>query len=224
MKEITWLGHAAFKVEIDKLTIFIDPWITGNPVSPVKNVKDISKADLVLVSHDHEDHGFADAVNICKNTGATFVGVVELAEGKAGQKGVKRISSGNIGGQITVDNIEIFFTPALHSCDVGTPCGFVVKAPSLTIYHSGDTAFFSDMEWIAKAYDIDVALLPIGGGYTMGPKEAAWAVQKIRPKIVIPCHYNTFPFLEQDPLVFKRLVADKSKVEILKPGESLVVE
>lgn len=224
MKKITFLGHAAFKVEIEELTIYFDPWITGNPVSPIKNVREISKADLVLVSHDHEDHGFADAVSICKNTGATFVGLVELAEGKAVQQGVKKVASGNIGGEITLDNIKVFFTPALHSCDVGTPCGFVVQAHGLTVYHAGDTAFFSDMEWIAKAYDINVAILPIGYGYTMGPKEAAWAVEKLRPTRVIPCHYDTFPFLKQNPLVFKRLVADKSKVEILKPGESLIIK
>ncbi len=221
-KEITWLGHAAFKAEIGENVIFFDPWISGNPMCPIKDVKEIEKATLVLVSHDHSDHGFDDAVKICKNTGATFVGVFELAQ-EAKKRGVEKIVGGNISGEVKVDDITIFFTPALHSSSIGVPCGFVVRTPELTIYHAGDTGFFSEMEDISKLYEIDVAILPIGSTYTMGPKEAALAVEKLKPKIVIPCHYNTFPQIKQDPQEFKRLVGEKCRVEILEPGKSLII-
>jgi L-ascorbate metabolism protein UlaG (beta-lactamase superfamily) len=223
MKEITWLGHAAFRANIEGITIFFDPWVKGNPLSPIKDAGEIKEADLVLVSHDHMDHGFSEGITICKNTGATFVGVFELTE-IASREGVKKTVPGNLGGEVMIDEIKVFIAPAFHSCGAGTPCGFVVMASNFTIYHAGDTSFFSDMEWIGRSYKIDLALLPIGSCFTMGPKEAAWAVEKLLPKRVIPCHYNTFPFIRQDPSIFEKLVGKKSKVEILKPGETIKLD
>lgn len=220
MKKITWLGHAAFKIEIDGLTIFVDPWIKGNPVSPLKSYKEIKKADLVLVTHDHNDHGFKDALKICKKTGATFVSVFELAN-KARRKFVKKTIGSNIGAEISVNDTKIYFTPAWHSSNVASPCGFIVKTPNLTFYHTGDTAFYSDMELFSKLYEIDLMLVPLCPTYMMGIKETVWAVEKVKPKITIPMHYNTFSKIKADPQEFKKMVADKSKVEIVEINQIL---
>ena len=219
MNTITWLGHAAFKIESNNRVIFIDPWIKGNPVSPLKSSKDISKADLVFVTHDHGDHGFKDAVRICRKNKAIFVGVFELAN-KARRKLVKKSVGGNIGGEIKIDGIKVYFTPAWHSSHIATPCGFIIKTPEITIYHTGDTGFYSDMEYLRKLYDIDVMLLPICSNYMMGIEEATWTVEKVKPKTVIPMHYNTFPLLNADAEEFKTKIGKIANVEILSVGES----
>ncbi|OFX84559.1 MAG: hypothetical protein A2W99_02730 [Bacteroidetes bacterium GWF2_33_16] len=213
---ITFLGHAAFKVETDKYTFFVDPWIRGNPSSPYKSYKEIEKADFVFVTHDHSDHGFDDAVIICKKTMATFVGVFELAQ-LAGKKGCS-ILGGNIGGEIQKDDVQIYFTQAIHSSNIASPCGFIVKTPEITFYHTGDTAFYSDMEYLSRLYNIDVMMLPICSNYMMGITEAVWAVEKVKPKIVIPCHYDAIPALYTNPNDFKEKVSQFSQVEIFKSG------
>jgi L-ascorbate metabolism protein UlaG (beta-lactamase superfamily) len=215
MNKITWLGHSAFKVESNGLVVYIDPWIKGNPVSPLKNYKEIAKVDLVLVTHDHEDHGFIDAMRICRRTGATFVGVFELAN-KARRRLVRKTVSGNIGGEIDINGTKIYFTPAWHSSKIAAPCGFIIKFNDFTIYHTGDTGFYSDMEYLGKLYNIDVMMLPICSNYMMGIKEAFWAVEKVNPKMVIPMHYNTFPKLRADTSAFIEMLKDISIVKILE--------
>lgn len=217
MVNITMLGHAAFKIETNQYTFIVDPWLAGNPASPYKSYKEIEKADFVLVTHDHADHGFEDAVKICKYTKATFVGVFELAQ-LAGKKGCNFIG-GNIGGEIHKDDVKIYFAPAIHSSNIATPCGFIINTPEITFYHTGDTAFYSDMEYLSRLYDIDVMMVPICSNYMMGITEAVWAVEKVKPKFVIPCHYDAIPILTTNPEVFKENASSFSQVEILRSGE-----
>jgi L-ascorbate metabolism protein UlaG (beta-lactamase superfamily) len=220
--KITMLGHAAFKIETNQYTFFIDPWIAGNPTSPFKSYKEIEKADFVLVTHDHADHGFEDAIKICKNTKATFVGVYELAQ-MAGKKGCSFLG-GNIGGEIQKDDVKIYFAQAIHSSNIAAPCGFIINTPEITFYHTGDTSFYSDMEYLSKLYQIDIMMVPICSNYMMGITEAVWAVEKVKPKIVIPCHYDAIPELNTNPEEFKEKASQYSRVEILSSGEEKIVE
>jgi len=222
MVKITFLGHAAFKIETDKYTFLVDPWIKGNPSSPYKSYKEIEKADFVLVTHDHADHGFEDAAKICKKTKATFVGVFELAQ-LAGKKGCS-VLGGNIGGEIQKGDVKIYFTQAIHSSNIASPCGFIIDTPEITFYHTGDTSFYSDMEYLSRLYTIDIMMLPICSNYMMGITEAVWAVEKVKPKIAIPCHYDAIPALNANPEEFKVKAGHYCKVEVLKSGEEKVVE
>lgn len=224
MLKITWLGHAAFQVvsEREEVVLF-DPWITDNPTSPLKGVADIQKADIVCVTHDHDDHGLDDAVAICKRHEACFIGIHELAV-EAEQRGVKCVIGGNLGGTVTTPtDISVTFTPAFHSSSRGTPCGFIVHLSEGPIYFSGDTAVFGDMNLLAKLYLPKVVLVPIGSTYTMGPREAAEAIRMLYPKVAIPYHFGTFPVIEQDAEEFKKLVGEAAEVKILKPGEMVLI-
>ncbi|ABL87979.1 beta-lactamase domain protein [Pyrobaculum islandicum DSM 4184] len=222
--QIRWFGHAAFILESGSLKILIDPWIS-NPLSPVslQDVKNL-KPTHILVTHDHFDH-LGDAIDISKATGAPIVGTYELTL-EVAEKGIPEAQTlpMNIGGTIKLgDGVEIYMTQALHTANRGAPSGFVIATPEGTVYHAGDTGLFKDMELIAELYDIDVALLPIGSVFTMGPREAAIAVQLLRPKKVVPMHYNTFPLIKQDPEDFKSRVEAISRVKVylMKPGDTL---
>lgn len=219
--KITYLGHASFKIEEDGKIVYVDPWLTG-PTSPI-TVDDVDKADIVLVTHDHGDHGYAEALGICKNTGATFVAINELAH-KAGSQGVKEIHTLNIGGSVNIGGVVVTLVQAFHSSGIAAPTGFVVRFPSGTFYHSGDTGVFSSMSLFAELYSpIDLALLPIGSYFTCDVHQAALAAKLLKPKHVIPMHYDTFPVIEANPEKFKALVSETSpetKVIIIKPGET----
>ena len=217
MVKVTFLGHAAFKIEGSK-TVLVDPFITGNPKSPLKGVEDIEKADVVIVTHDHGDHGFEDAVKICKRTGAYFVSQYELVV----KSNLERVEPMSIGGFVNVGGmgVEVAFTPAWHTAGVGDPTGVIIRMDGKTIYHAGDTGLFYDMKLIGELYKPDLAILPIGSRFTMDIYQAAKAVEFISPKFVIPMHYNTFDLIKADPKEFERLVGDKAKVVILNPGES----
>ena len=217
MGYIKWLGHAAFEILLDEKLIFVDPWIT-NPKSPIK-MDDINKADIVVVTHEHGDH-LGEGIEIAKKFDATFVAVFEIAE-KARQQGVKNAVGTNIGGPVEIGNLLMYFVPAFHT---GNPTGVVIKGKEKTIYHAGDTGVFGDMALIREIYAPEIVMLPIGGHFTMGPVEAAKAVELLKPEIAIPMHYGTFPVLTGDPNEFKKLVEEKgldTKVIILKPGEKL---
>lgn len=219
MGKIKWLGHSCFEIELMNKIILIDPWLDGNPKAPVK-ASDIKKADVICVTHDHSDH-LGDAFDICKRTGATFVSVYELSV-YAQEKGVKETVGINIGGTVNVKEIEISMVRAVHSCTRGAPAGFILNGEGKTIYHAGDTGFFGDMRLIGEVYSPDVALIPIGGYYTMGAREAAEAVKLIKPKVVVPMHYQTFPVLASSAEDFIKAVTEKLpqvKVVALKPGE-----
>lgn len=214
-----WLGHAAFEVELDGKLIYIDPWIT-NPKSPTR-LEDIKRADFVVVTHDHGDH-LGEAIDICKRTGAKFIATYELASW-AQEQGVQAIGA-NIGGPIKLtDTITAVLTPAFHSASRGAPTGVVLIGKETVIYHAGDTGIFAEMSLIRELYAPKIALLPIGGHFTMGPREAAKACELLRPEVAIPMHYQTFPVISGSPEEFEAEVKRlglPTRVVILKPGES----
>lgn len=218
--KITYIGHAGFKIE-DDVIAFFDPWLSA-PTSKMK-IEDIEKCNFVFVTHDHGDHGLDEGIEIAKKTNATFVSIFELSN-IASEKGVKNTFGMNIGGSYTLGNTKIIMTQALHSSTNGSPIGFIVKFASHTIYHPGDTGLFGDMKLLGEIYHPDVALLPIGSTFTMGPKEAAIAAKLLDVKHVIPMHYNTFPVIKQDPNEFAKIVKEEApnvNVHILNPGETL---
>jgi len=220
MVKITWLGHAAFKIEIAGSIVLIDPWLDGNPAASVK-ASDITKADIVFVTHDHHDH-LGDAFSICKRTKAAFVATVELAK-FAQENGVQNIIGLNIGGGTQIGGVRIFIVQAIHTAARGAPTGVIVEGGGKAVYHAGDTALFGDMGLIRELYHPDVALIPIGGYYTMGPTEASEAIKMLNPKTAIPMHYKTFPVLTQSANEFARMVKERTpsvNVAVLKSGES----
>ncbi len=216
--KVRFLGHAAFEITLDGKKVLVDPWIKGNPKSPVKPGE--VSADIVIVTHEHGDHGFDDAVEMAKN-GATFVSLFELAN-KAGEKGVKGAVGMNIGGPALIKGLKILFTQAFHS-GTANPSGVVVIGKDGSFYHAGDTGLFGDMKLIGSLYYPKVALLPIGSHFTMDPVQASYAVKFLNPEVAVPMHYGTFPVLTGKPERFKELVAKRApetKVRILEPGES----
>jgi len=217
MTRIAYLGHSGFMVEHRGLTLLFDPWIDGNPACPYQDQAGIAKADYIFVSHDHDDHGFAEGVAIARRLNARLAAINELAR-LAADQGVTGTLRGNLGGSIITEDLTVKFVRAYHSCAIGVPCGFIVDLGDLVLYHAGDTDFFSDMAFLYPK-PIDVAFLPMGSCFTMGPQEAAWAVAKIQPRLVIPMHYNTFPPIKQDPRGFVELVGDLAEVRVLAPGE-----
>jgi L-ascorbate metabolism protein UlaG (beta-lactamase superfamily) len=216
--KIRWLGHAAFEIQGQGSDILIDPWLT-NPLSPVRPEE--VKPDYIIVTHDHNDH-LGEAIEISKRTGAPIISVYELAN-YISEKGGKSIGM-NIGGPLVLkNNLYVYLTQAFHSSTHGSPTGAIININGLSIYHAGDTGLFGDMKLIGEVYSPDVALLPIGGFFTMNPEQAAVAVQLISPRYAIPMHYNTFDIIKQDPSIFAEKVKKlrpSTEVLILKPGES----
>ncbi|HEX8695325.1 MAG TPA: metal-dependent hydrolase [Longimicrobium sp.] len=229
MATLTWHGHSCFTLETDEGTrIIIDPWLDENPKSDIK-VKDVGKLDYILVSHGHFDH-FADCVKLAKQTDATVVSTFELVSFCQSQ-GAKNGHGMNIGGAHLFDFGRVKLTPALHTGSVdgdkdGTfttdPSGFLISLNTgQRIYHAGDTALIMDMQLLRGS--VDVAILPIGDNFTMGPEDAARAVEMIQPEVVVPMHYDTFPLIEQSTDGFRQLVGDRARVEVLQPGGTLTV-
>jgi len=220
MAKIRWLGHAGFEIELEGKIVLVDPWLNGNPKAACKP-SEIERADIVCVTHDHGDH-MGDSVEICKRTGAVFLGTYELAS-QAQKNGVKEAMGFNIGGTVNIRGINVTMVQAFHTCGSGAPTGFIIRGEGKTVYHAGDTGIFSDMKLIGEIYKPDVALLPIGDYYTMGALQASEAVKLIKPKIVVPMHYMTFPVLAQSAEEFVGLVKEKTpevRVVVLNPGES----
>ena len=216
MGYVRWFGHAAFEVNIDDVKVLIDPWVS-NPLSNVK-VDELKNIDLILVSHDHFDH-LGDAVEIARKTGAQILSVPELSNYLKDQ-GLNTIGM-NIGGTAEFKGLKITMTQAFHTSSRGSPVGYVIKGKESSIYHTGDTGLFGDMKIIGELYKPKISLLPIGGYYTMGVDEALAAIELIKPEIVIPMHYNTFPVIKADVEKFKELAAGKGiKCIVLNPGES----
>lgn len=205
--KIKFLGHSAFLID----DLLIDPYIKENPVCTVK-VEDI-KCKIICITHDHQDH-LGDAFEIAKNNNAIIVGIFDIVR-KAEEQGLKTELM-NIGGPLKVGDWLIRLVPATHS---GNPVGFVLKK-NKTIYHAGDTGLFMDMMLIGE-YKIDIALLPIGGRYTMDIEQAVEACKLLKCKTAIPMHYNTWDFIKADPEEFKKKTS--CEVVILKPGETYEV-
>ena len=219
MGYVKWLGHSAFEILLDGKKILVDPWLE-NPLSPVKP-NEYRDVDFVVVTHDHGDH-LGNALTILKNSNAKFVGIYELAVYMQ-ENGIpgERVFGGNIGGPMKIDELTFILTPAYHSSNKGSPTGVVIKGKEKTIYHAGDTGLFYDMKLIGELYSPDIALLPIGGWFTMGPIEAAKAVELLRPKVAIPMHYKTFPVIGGSPEEFKEEVAKRGldvEIIVLNPG------
>jgi L-ascorbate metabolism protein UlaG (beta-lactamase superfamily) len=221
--DIRLLGHAAFELKSGGATVLIDPFLTGNPKAAAS--ADELEADAILLTHGHGDH-LGDTVDIAKRTGAPVVAIVELANELGGQ-GVD-VFDPNLGGTVKFDWGRVKLVPAWHTAvspsgTPHTPAGLLVWIGDTLIYHLGDTCLFSDMKLVAHRGDkVDVALVPIGGHYTMDRLDAVVAVEFIEPSVVIPCHYDTFPPVETDAQAFKAEVEAKtsSKVELLAPGET----
>jgi L-ascorbate metabolism protein UlaG (beta-lactamase superfamily) len=215
--QIKFFGHAGVKIE-DGLVILIDPWLNDNPLAITK-AKDITKADYIIATHNHFDH-VNDIPIIAKNTKATVVSIVETAEDLA-SKGCKTTIGCNIGGTVKLEGLELIFTHAFHSM-TSNPSGVIVFYNNKTIYHAGDTGVFGDMGLIGEMYPIDLAFLPVGGHFTMGLREAKKAIQLLKPKKIIPIHYNTFDVIKQE--VNNDLVKESnSELCILKPDEEIYI-
>lgn len=224
---VKWYGHSNFQIFCDGLSVLVDPFFTHNPSCPV-TWSAAGKPDVVLVTHDHGDH-VGDAVEICKTTNATCCCVVGTGERlvKAGlpEACLPAGMGFGIGGGIEVKGIRITMTQAFHSSDSGVPVGFVVTMPDgFTFYHAGDTGIFSSMELIGSLYPLDLALLPVGGFFTMDGLQAAHAARLLRPKAAIPMHWGTFPVLAPDPSSFEShlaAVAPGVRFVGMKPGDAV---
>ena len=233
--KLTWIGHASFILETPGgKRALIDPWMTGNPVCP-ESLHDPGDVDLILLSHGHSDHT-ADVVRLAKEKSpAAVMCMIELGD-YLGSKGVENIIGGNKGGTLSAEGISVTLTHAFHSSSygeedgtivyTGEPAGLIITLENgYRIYFAGDTTVFGDMALIAELYRPDLAMLPIGDFFTMGPMEAAKAVELLGVKHVVPMHYGTFPLLTGTPQGLRDELAKRGlndvEVEELKPGETL---
>lgn len=219
---IIWYGHSNFFLEHEAGSLCIDPFFEGNPTAPGK-ADSITAADAVLITHDHGDH-VGQAVDIVKRTGARLVGVFDTVNDLAATRGLpaNKGLGMNIGGTVSVGDIRVKMVQAVHSSQTGAATGYIITFPGgPTVYHAGDTALFASMELFGKFHDIDLALLPVGGWFTMAPEEAAYACRLLGCKTVTPMHWGTFPILEQNTSNFaaalKKHAPDTTLLE-LKPG------
>jgi L-ascorbate metabolism protein UlaG (beta-lactamase superfamily) len=228
---IQWLGHSTFKITTpSNQVILIDPWIDTNPVCP-EECKKLDRVDVMLISHAHSDH-FSDVVPLANKYKPQIVAIYETAMWLS-SKGVQNTLPMSKGGTQKVGDIEVTMVHAIHSNSIeddghliyaGEPCGYIVRLPGgLTLYHSGDTTVFGDMKLIGELYSPELACLPIGDRYTMGPREAAMAIRLLNVRHVIPMHFGTFPALTGTPEELRHQTQDVNNLEIhaLKPGESI---
>ena len=227
---VFWLGHSAVKMISPKGNIiYIDPFLTHNPSTP-DDLKDVEKCDFVLLTHGHEDH-VGDTVEIAQKTGAKVVGIVELIgllsnEGLAADQAV----AFNKGGTVHFDDFSVTIVSANHSSSykgqyAGDPAGLVISfEDDICVYHMGDTNIFSDLDLYGQLYEPDLVFVPIGDHFTMGPEEAAYAIEMVDPEIAVPIHYGTWPPIASNPNIFKEVLEEISDIEVIIPevGENIL--
>ncbi len=224
--KLTFLGHSAFQIQTRNSTILIDPFLTGNPTA--STTADEISADVIIVSHGHGDH-VGDTISVAKRTGALVIANHEIVTWLQKQ-GLTNTHDMHIGGSHRFDFGTVKLTIAHHGSMLpdgsygGNPAGILLKTDDGTIYHAADTGLFYDMQLIGDE-GVRVAILPIGDNYTMGPEDAVRATKLLRPEIVIPAHFNTFPVIEQDAEAWAELTRQQTsaKPAILQPGESLEI-
>lgn len=237
---IDFLGHASFRLESDGTVIYFDAWLDDNPVCPIK-IKDVKKADIVIATHGHVDH-IGDSIEIAKRTGATFVSNYEMcvfAEATGGLPLGERSMPLNPGGSGKIKNVSIRLVQAHHSLSLNVaklPEGLYYHPDSavtgvvmafdngITVYDTADTALFSDMQLIGQMYGPQIAIMPVGGKYGMDIHAGVRAASYIRPDVVIPCHYDTFPDQRADIAKMQELAnyfCPNTKIAKVVPGQSL---
>lgn len=226
---LTWHGHAAFQLLTADICVLIDPFFHGNPSCAACHTS-LEKVDLVLITHDHGDH-VGQAVDICRRTGAHLLAIVETAArikglGLPGGQLVNGIGI-NIGGTVNFKGLAITMVQALHSSESGLAVGYILRLKDGTcLYHAGDTGIFSTMELYGRLFSIDLAMLPIGGVFTMDPRQAALACSMLRCREVLPMHWGTFPVLEQNTAEFARELAEhapQARMVDLQPNKTLTL-
>jgi L-ascorbate metabolism protein UlaG (beta-lactamase superfamily) len=221
--DIRFLGHACFELTDGDTRVLMDPFLSGNPKAAAEPAE--LEPTHIFLTHGHPDH-YGDIVDIAKRTNAQVVALTEVAN-DLGEQGVENVSDPNLGGTMEFDDVWVRMVPALHTSTTpnGTasvPAGMVVGLGGKVVYHLGDTALFSDLSLVGKRDPVDVALMCIGGHYTMDRHDAVVAAELVGAATVIPCHYDTFPPVETDVKAFKSEVESRtsSKVEVLAPGET----
>ncbi|MCD6362899.1 MAG: metal-dependent hydrolase [Synergistetes bacterium] len=228
MAKVKFLGHAAFYIEGEGLKALIDPFLRENPQAAAKP-EDFNELNYIFLTHGHGDH-LGDSIEIAKKTGATIVAVFELAN-YCSAKGAK-IHPMHVGGRTSFPFGRVKLVPASHGSGIiegekilygGNPCGVIIEVEGKKVYHAGDTGLIADM-MLLKDEKIDLALLPIGGNFTMDLEDALKALDLIKPKRVIPMHYDTWPLIKADPEEFAKGAKERSVVPIvLKPGEETTI-
>jgi L-ascorbate metabolism protein UlaG (beta-lactamase superfamily) len=224
--EIRFLGHSCFELADGTARVLIDPFLAPDNPAATATADDVEPTDI-LITHGHRDH-FGSTIEIAKRTGARCLAVTELADW-IWKQGVENVSDPNLGGTVTTDWGSVKVVPAVHTNTlpddgaIGVGTGLLVRIGGVTVHALGDTWLFGDMRLLGEREHADVALMPIGGHYTMDRHDAVVACELLAPGTVIPCHYDTFPAIAADAEAFRRDVeqATSSSVAVLKPGESL---
>jgi len=224
--KLTWLGHGSWQIDTAGHTVLLDPFLDESPTAPVK-AADVA-ADFILISHGHFDH-VADAAAIAKRTGATLISNFEICQW-FGRQGIEKTQPMNLGGSVAAPFGKVKSTLAHHSSqlpdgsDGGNPGGFLLTLEGKHVYFACDTALFLDMKLIG-AVNLEVAVVPIGDLFTMGPEDAVEAVRMLQPKRAVPAHYNTWPPIEQDAASWAEHIRSHTSAEpvVLKPGQALDV-
>lgn len=225
--KLTYYGHSAFQIETGTATLLFDPFITGNPLAEGVVAAAELNPTVILLTHAHGDH-WGDTVAIAQRTGALVVANYEITQYLTRVHGYTHVHPMNAGGSWDFSWGRVTQTYARHSSSFpdgtygGNPNGYILQLEGRTIYDMGDTCAFAEMAWIGEEYAIDLALIPIGDDFTMGPKEAVRAARMVRPKLSVPIHYNTFPLIRVNETDWVRRMAEAGlEAQVLRAGETM---